>query len=268
MGKGGEAKKLLGAWIGPLGMEKDGVSSVAAEKETLVSIPSFDVFRSVVKGEEVFQEICVQDGESVGCDGNALQEVLKRLNNGGKLILGNAAKKFDEVSGNLLLGGFVDAKVEGNSVTCTKPSFQEAAPLSTSAVAESTKKQVWKLMADDFDDEDHELENEEDLLTDKDMTDAPNASAADCGPGDGETKKRACKNCSCGLKEMEEAENGDKVMAPTGSSACGNCASGDLNRCATCPYLGLPAFEPGTKPEIKIKADGSKVLMLDGEDDI
>ena len=86
---------------------------------------------------------------------------------------------------------------------------------------------------------------------------------ADCGgaveakiavaeSGDCSTKRRACKNCSCGRKEMEDAEGGE-AKKPTMTdaelsasvSACGNCSKGDAFRCAGCPFLGKPAFTPG-----------------------
>lgn len=110
-----------------------------------------------------------------------------------------------------------------------------------------------------------------------------------CEPpaADAPRRKKACKNCSCGLAEIEKAEEEEIAkrrvvvmldgsesgetkevqlsekerlakaakMASKATSSCGSCYLGDAFRCASCPYLGLPAFEPGQKVEIDLSSD-------------
>ena len=50
------------------------------------------------------------------------------------------------------------------------------------------------------------------------------------------------------------------VCAVLCRAACmGQCYKGDAFRCASCPFLGKPAFKPGTTPS---------TVMLDTSDDI
>jgi hypothetical protein len=63
----------------------------------------------------------------------------------------------------------------------------------------------------------------------------------DCGG------RKACDDCTCGRKEMEEGENlaKEEKQGDVPKSACGNCSKGDAFRCAGCPFLGKPAFKEG-----------------------
>ncbi|KAF7185537.1 Fe-S cluster assembly protein dre2 [Pseudocercospora fuligena] len=107
------------------------------------------------------------------------------------------------------------------------------------------------------------------LLTEEDRQKPLNIPEA-CKPNT--KRRRACKDCTCGLAERIEAEDKAKrveadnnlkklnVAAPTLGQddlaevdftvqgkvgSCGNCALGDAFRCDGCPYIGLPAFKPG-----------------------
>ncbi|KGO75069.1 Cytokine-induced anti-apoptosis inhibitor 1 [Penicillium italicum] len=119
-------------------------------------------------------------------------------------------------------------------------------------------------------DDDDELINEDTLLSEDDLT-RPIMPPPECQPKTGR-RRRACKDCTCGLADKLEAEdkerraNADKqlnvmkldtgdlteldftVEGKTGS--CGSCALGDAFRCDGCPYMGLPAFKPGQEVQI------------------
>ncbi|KAJ5961321.1 Cytokine-induced anti-apoptosis inhibitor 1 [Penicillium vulpinum] len=119
-------------------------------------------------------------------------------------------------------------------------------------------------------DDDDELINEDTLLSEEDLT-RPIMPPPECQPKTGR-RRRACKDCTCGLADKLEAEdrerraNADKelkvmkldtddlaeldftVKGKTGS--CGSCALGDAFRCDGCPYMGLPAFKPGQEVQI------------------
>ena len=66
---------------------------------------------------------------------------------------------------------------------------------------------------------------------------------------------KPCENCSCGKKELFEGAqaSGNLKDLENGAveSACGKCYLGDAFRCASCPYLGKPAFEAGDKVKLQ-----------------
>ncbi len=78
------------------------------------------------------------------------------------------------------------------------------------------------------------------------------------------TKPKACENCSCGRKELEEGEKGKKDLESGNvESSCGRCYLGDAFRCASCPYAGLPAFEKGD--EVKLKGSQEVTAPVESE---
>lgn len=147
-------------------------------------------------------------------------------------------------------------------IQCQKPNFEVGSSSKLLFAKQSPQVQpsanvaaVWKL--DDTVDDDIETIDENGLLDEEDLKKPDPASLKVCGTTG---KRKACKNCSCGLAE-ELAAEGKPAAAPpaqTKTSACGNCYLGDAFRCASCPYLGMPAFKPGEKIQLtdqQLKAD-------------
>ncbi|XP_035251890.1 anamorsin [Anguilla anguilla] len=105
---------------------------------------------------------------------------------------------------------------------------------------------LWTLSANDIEDEEVDLIDSDALLDADDLVKPnPESLKAKCGDGAGK-KKKACKNCTCGLAEELDEKNASKKSSQP-KSACGSCYLGDAFRCASCPYLGMPAFKPGEK---------------------
>uniref|UniRef100_A0A6B2F594 Anamorsin n=1 Tax=Bothriechis nubestris TaxID=1766655 RepID=A0A6B2F594_9SAUR len=134
-----------------------------------------------------------------------------------------------------------------------KPNFEigSASQLTLSTVKKSTTEKprvdptaakLWTLSANDMDDEDVDLLDSDELLVPEDLKkpDPASLKAPTCKESG---KRKACKNCTCGL--AEELEQEKRSAQP--KSACGNCYLGDAFRCASCPYRGMPAFKPGEK---------------------
>jgi hypothetical protein len=103
--------------------------------------------------------------------------------------------------------------------------------------------------------DDTDLIDEDELLAEEDR--AKKEASSDCGTGN-DGKRKACKNCSCGLRELIESEEGASGAPPPPKSACGNCSLGDAYRCAGCPHRGKPAFVDGS--EVKV-ADAMEVSV-------
>jgi hypothetical protein len=196
--------------------------------------------------------------------------LFKLLVSKGKLMIDGIVDRESgqRLSTDLKIQGFLDimAVKDPSSgrrfLVCQKPDWEvgSAAKLNLAPAAppaapinnvDTTK---WKLneLAED------ELVDENALL--EESTVPTPANQLDCGEGNG-GKKRACANCTCGLAEEEAKDNAaeranmtveEKVVK---SSSCGNCYKGDAFRCASCPFLGKPSFEPGQEKLVLSLAD-------------
>ncbi|VDC07310.1 unnamed protein product [Peniophora sp. CBMAI 1063] len=173
----------------------------------------------------------------------------------------------------LTLAGFV--VLSSHPFVAQKPSHAPGAALSLKARKSASKKALWTLSAP----------GTPTIDPDALLTEADRARPAGCEPAvrGAPRRKRACKGCTCGLAELEEEERKSAPVvlldgqidgvaravqgeekerllaaakaAPKATSSCGSCFLGDAFRCASCPYLGLPAFKPGEKVEIDFGMD-------------
>ena len=210
-----------------------------------------------------------------------LLELLSQLHEGllplGTLhLLHSTSSDPPNLSSSLILAGFnvLTVHADEGTIISQKPPLpagaavslktKTAAPASAALPRRSVaaKKAIWDLTAPRGDTIDAES-----LLTDADKT-----RPAACEPfkAGGPRRKKACKGCTCGLAEEEEAELRDglaKVVlldgsegggasevvlsekeklaraakaAPKATSSCGSCFLGDAFRCASCPYMGAP----------------------------
>lgn len=84
------------------------------------------------------------------------------------------------------------------------------------------------------------------------MANTSEVAARFCGENDRIMPGKPCENCTCGKKELlESAQGQQKLETGQVESDCGKCYLGDAFRCASCPYLGQPAFEKGDKVKLQ-----------------
>ncbi|CAK9832624.1 Anamorsin homolog [Anthophora retusa] len=202
-----------------------------------------------------------------------LEQCLQMLKPGGTLILyesfeekKNVNSAYDERVSSLKLAGFkvkthdsvglkelksllsnVYSSVDNIcEIIAEKPSFEIGSSVTLNFGEK--KSNVWKLDSA----VDEELINEDDLLDESDVLKPITTNLKVCSTTG---KRKACKDCTCGLAEEL---SGKTAQEGTVKSSCGNCYLGDAFRCASCPYLGMPAFKPGEKivlPESQLKGD-------------
>ena len=197
--------------------------------------------------------------EHASYNAKSLSTYLRLLKPKGVLIA--VAKSAESIESELKLNGYTNVSkktVGGDKVIfqSEKPNFEVGASsklkfASKPAAAEpESKPKVWQFGQDDIQESD--LIDTDELLDDLDLKKPVISDTKfDCGTS-ATGKKKACKNCTCGLAEEieSEAKGVQKKNVENAKSACGSCYLGDAFRCASCPYLGMPAFKPGEKIQL------------------
>lgn len=165
------------------------------------------------------------------------------------------------INTSFLLAGLIGAserrEPDGSRVlTATKRKFAPrvgAAPIRKKKPVVTLNLDSFGLDDDDGDNDSNsnaDLIDEDGLLEDDLLAPPPAMNANSAKDDDDSAGRKPCDNCSCGRKEIWEAEQAEKgdVEPPqrnVASSACGKCNLGDAFRCASCPFLGKPAFKAG-----------------------
>ncbi|KAG5520035.1 hypothetical protein PMAC_001111 [Pneumocystis sp. 'macacae'] len=181
---------------------------------------------------------------------------------GGRLRVTDLQKRRNIHQEAILQGWCIDYQNE--NMILTRPiMIQNTVPLIRKKT--NIKKNQYNIKFDDT----IELIDEDSLLEPSDLI-TPTFKANPCGPST--QKRKACKNCSCGLK-FQETEITEKMNQMTirlldtnelkdvdfkqqniPISSCGNCYLSDAFRCSRCPYFGMPAFKPGKNVELQLNS--------------
>ncbi|KAL5234378.1 hypothetical protein ACI65C_001788 [Semiaphis heraclei] len=188
--------------------------------------------------------------DQVSCNLLLLSTYMSLLAAGGTLIAKTVVGTEEMLLKNMKLYGFLNVAISKSSpgvVIGNMPTYKVGASdkITLNPEEKETVISAWKLG-----DNNSETISEDDLLEADDLKKPDSSSLRVCAT----TKKaKACKDCSCGLAEELEANRLKDTPKPDTSNAkssCGSCYLGDAFRCASCPYLGMPAFKPGEKVQL------------------
>lgn len=160
----------------------------------------------------------------------------------GKIIF--SSSRNEDLESLLVLSGFINVKFDNTSnckltrafrncapinlivtvsdIICEKPSYEvgSSKKLSFGKKPEPAVSKVWKLDVD----EDDEIIDPDELLDEEDKIKPSSESLRVCSTTG---KRKACKDCSCGLADELDAEAKGKAIDsnPTQKSSCGSVSS-------------------------------------------
>ncbi|XP_065088928.1 anamorsin homolog [Ochlerotatus camptorhynchus] len=239
-----ENSNVLYIWSGTISADvEQEVNQLKTVPNVTVNVENADRVQLAGYGQSQFDVILANVASG---SAEVASHLLKLVKPKGKVVFKDDSANTDVTRSNLLLSGFINiASLEGNVFVAEKPNYEIGSAAKLSLAGNKAKAAaVWKL---DVDDEDERIDADE-LLDEEDKVKPSAESLRVCGTTG---KRKACKDCSCGLAEELESETKGATMQNSESkSSCGSCYLGDAFRCATCPYLGMPAFRPGEKIQL------------------
>jgi hypothetical protein len=185
----------------------------------------------------------------------SLKKAFKLCKPGAKIVVKNVTD-VEDTEFLLKTNGFTAVERvtdgDGTHAVAIKPKYAIGSSAKIN-LKKSAPAAVWKL---DDDVDEAETIDPDNLLDDDDLKKPDPSSLRVCGTTG---KRKACKDCSCGLAdELANEGKGKENVKELPKSSCGSCYLGDAFRCASCPYLGMPAFKPGEKVQLNdnlLKAD-------------
>ncbi|XP_013103474.2 anamorsin homolog [Stomoxys calcitrans] len=236
-------QKTLYVWSTSDGLEKQ-VSELKTATGGEVQVENINRLTLASYANASFDLLVIENAQLTDAFGKLLQLLKPK----GKLHLLSYVGSTESILQELKLSGFLNNTTKDGTITGEKPGYETGSAVKLSfAKAKPHQKPaaVWKI---DGDEDEEDLINEDDLLDEEDKKKPDPESLRVCGTTG---KRKACKDCSCGLAEELEAEKQNtKVETKNAKSSCGSCYLGDAFRCSTCPYLGMPAFKPGEKVQL------------------
>lgn len=237
---------------------------VVVSTELVANPESIREIQELFSGKDVHQQLLERvDAQAISLPPNKYAEVYIA---GGDLTMQSANSLFDTMAPQGVLSGKISPKSKSmllisglseNNSQWIKPSTesqpaQVSLKLNSRPSSSKPKSRLFQKSSD--------LIDEDDLVSDTPAFKVPEK----CQPADGSKRRKACKDCTCGMKDAEDDEvekqrsqqtavllshdeiaEIDFTVPGKAVGGCGSCALGDAFRCDGCPYIGLPPFKPG-----------------------